>query len=123
MDRMFVAKMAAVAVLGLSMAGCKSSTEKAADKNLTDLKDANKDVAATSIGSKTLPPECDSYVTKVDACVKKLGAGNPMAGSFKQAMENARTGWSNMPDQVALANACKQADAQFAQTSAALGCK
>ena len=108
---------------GMVLSGCKSSTEKAADKNLSDMKAANKDVAATSVGASTLPPECEAYVTKVDACVAKMGAGNPMAGSFKQSMEAARTGWANIPDKTQLAASCKQADTMFSQNSAAMGCK
>ena len=113
--------MAAVACM--SLAGCKSGAEKAADKNLTDLKDANKHTATTSVGKTSLPPECDAYVTKVDACVKSLGSNNQMAGSFKQAMETARASWANIPDKTALANSCKQADAMFSQNAAAMGCK
>ena len=117
----FVLTVAAFAALSLS--GCKSSADKAADKNLDSMKDANKSVATTSVGKSDLPAECDTYVTKVDACVKSLGANNQMAGTFKQSMEQARAGWANMQDKTALANACKQADAAFTQTSAAMGCK
>ena len=124
MNRMMsksVLMLAAVACM--SLAGCKSGAEKAADKNLTDLKDANKDVASTSVGKSDLPPECDAYVTKVDACVKSLGEGNQMAGTFKQSMETARASWANIPDKVALANSCKQANQMFTQNAAAFGCK
>ena len=122
---MFLAKKAVlvgVAALGLSLAGCKSGNEKAADKNLGDMKSANTATASTNVGEKTLPPECEAYVTKVDSCLKKVGS-NPAAGAFRQSMEQTRASWNNIQDKVALANACKQADASFDQVSAQLNCK
>jgi hypothetical protein len=117
-----VLTLAACAALAIS--GCKSGTEKAADKNLESMKSANSDTAATSVGKSDLPPACDAYITKVDACVKTLGGNNAqMAGQFKQSMETARASWANIQDKAQLANMCKQADATFAQTSAAMGCK
>ena len=113
--------LAALATLGFS--GCKSGAEKSADKNLDSMQSANKDTATTSVGKSDLPAECDTYVTKVDACVKSLGANNAMAGTFKQSMETARASWANMPDKTALANACKQANVAFTQNAAAMGCK
>ncbi len=118
----YMLKVAAVGVLALSMAGCKSAPEKAADKNLSDMKSANSDTASTSIGAKNLPAACDSYITKVDSCVKKLGANNPMAGSFKTAMETTRSNWASIQDKEQLANACKQADDMFSKNAAAMGC-
>lgn len=122
MNRTFVFKGLGLAVLALSMAACKSAPEKAAEKNLSDLKDANKDTASTSVGAKSLPPACDSYIAKVDSCVKKLGANNPMAGTFKTTMDQARANWANMADKDQLANSCKMADDMFAKNSAAMGC-
>ena len=116
----FVLTVAAFAALALS--GCKSGAEKAADKNLDSMKSANSDTATTSVGKSDLPAECDAYITKVDACVKSMGANSQFAGTFKQQMESARASWANIPEKVALANTCKQMNATFAQTSAAM-CK
>ena len=118
----FALTLAACAVLAVS--GCKSGAEKAADKNLDSMKSANSDASTTSVGKSDLPAECDTYVTKVDACVKSLGGNNAqMAGQFKQSMQTARASWANIQDKTQLANMCKQADAAFTQTSAAMGCK
>ena len=113
--------VAACAVLTFS--GCKSGTEKAADKNLNDMKSANSDTATTSVGKDTLPPACDAYITKVDSCVKSLGSGNPAAATFKQTMDQTRSSWANIQDKAALANMCKQANDAFAQSASAMGCK
>ena len=115
-----VLTIAACAVFTFS--GCKSSTEKAADKNLNDMKSANSDTATTSAGKDTLPPACDAYITKVDSCVKSMGGNNPAAAQFKQTMEQTRSSWANIQDKAQLANMCKQANDSFTQMSAAM-CK
>ena len=116
----FVLTLAACAAMAVS--GCKSGAEKAADKNLDSLKSANTDTATTSVGKSDLPAECDAYITKVDSCVKSMGANSQFAATFKQQMESARASWANVPDKAMLANTCKQMNATFTQTSAAM-CK
>ena len=66
-----------------------------------------------------LPAECEGYLTKVNACIQKIGAAGD---SMKQAMEATRESWKQVP-QDGLAQACKQATDLFEQqTGKALGC-
>ena len=66
-----------------------------------------------------LPAECEGYLTKVNACIQKIGAAGD---SMKQALEATRESWKQVP-QDGLAQACKQATDLFEQqTGKALGC-
>ena len=122
--------VAGVAVAALSMAACQKPADKSAsaDSASTAAPAAAPAAAAPApapiamVDTGGLPAECDAYFKKVDACVAKAGASNPMAGSFKTAEDSARKQWSTMTDKAALASACKQADTAFDQQAAALHC-
>lgn len=106
--------LAAAAVL---MAGCDKKDDKAATP-------AAPSTSAPASSSSTTPPaattpapsssaatpaECEAYVAKVNACMDKLGNGNPAVASFKQQMEAAKAQWAAVTDKTQLAAQCKQA--------------
>ncbi|CAB3682970.1 MAG: glutaconyl-CoA decarboxylase subunit gamma [Achromobacter sp.] len=70
-----------------------------------------------------LPAECDAYLTKVSACMDKLGASNPAAASFKQQLDAAKTQWATISDKTQLAAQCKQSADLFAQSATQMGCQ
>ncbi len=70
-----------------------------------------------------LPAECDAYLTKVSACMDKLGASNPAAASFKQQLDAAKTQWASISDKTQLAAQCKQSADLFAQSATQMGCQ
>ena len=70
-----------------------------------------------------LPAECDAYLTKVRACMDKLGASNPAAASFKQQLDAAKTQWATISDKTQLASQCKQSADLFAQSATQMGCQ
>lgn len=70
-----------------------------------------------------LPAECDAYLTKVSACMDKLGASNPAAASFKQQLDAAKTQWATISDKMQLASQCKQSADLFAQSATQMGCQ
>ncbi len=78
--------------------------------------------SATSVASSSVA-ECDAYVDRVNKCMEKLGANSPMAATYKQQMEAAKSQWAVMQDKTALANACKQANDAFSQSAQMLNCE
>lgn len=130
-----LALTAALAVL----AGCNKSDEKAAPPAAsttpapaattpgTPPAATTPPAAATppaATGSTAgLPAECDAYLTKVSACMDKLGASNPAAASFKQQLDAARTQWASISDKTQLAATCKQSADMFAQSATQMGCQ
>lgn len=70
-----------------------------------------------------LPAECDAYLTKVSACMDKLGPSNPAAASFKQQLDAAKTQWATISDKTQLASQCKQSADLFAQSATQMGCQ
>ncbi len=124
-----LALTAALAVL----AGCNKSDEKAppAASNTpapaattpgTPPAATTPPAAATPAPTAGLPAECDAYLTKVSACMDKLGASNPAAASFKQQLDAARTQWATISDKTQLAATCKQSADMFAQSATQMGC-
>ncbi|MBB1624873.1 DUF5339 family protein [Achromobacter sp. UMC71] len=124
-----LALTAALAVL----AGCNKSDEKsppaasstpapAATTPGTPPAATTPPAAATPTPTAGLPAECDAYLTKVSACMDKLGASNPAAASFKQQLDAARTQWATISDKTQLAATCKQSSDMFAQSATQMGC-
>ena len=64
-----------------------------------------------------------AYLTKVSACMDKLGASNPAAASFKQQLDAAKTQWATISDKTQLASQCKQSADLFAQSATQMGCQ
>ena len=134
-----LALTAALAVL----AGCNKSDEKAAPPAASTTPApssttpgtppaATTPPASTPAPSSTapaagatagLPAECDAYLTKVSACMDKLGASNPAAASFKQQLDAAKTQWATISDKTQLASQCKQSADLFAQSATQMGCQ
>ncbi|MPT28594.1 MAG: glutaconyl-CoA decarboxylase subunit gamma, partial [Achromobacter sp.] len=70
----------------------------------------------------SVPEECEAYLTKVNACMDKLGSSNPAAASIKQQLESAKSQWAAIPDKTQLAAQCKQSADLFAQSATQMGC-
>lgn len=78
--------------------------------------------AASSGSTASIPPECEAYMQKVDACVGKLGQSNPAVGAVKQQLDAARAQWSTIGDKSQLAAQCKQSNDLFSQSASQMGC-
>lgn len=78
--------------------------------------------AAPPAASSSVPAECEAYVTKVNACMDKLGSSNPAAASIKQQLDAAKSQWAAIPDKTQLAAQCKQSSDLFAQSASQMGC-
>lgn len=124
----------ALAAALAALAGCNKSDEKAAPPaasttpapSTTTPGTPPAATAPSSSGASAtagLPAECDAYLTKVSACMDKLGASNPAAASFKQQLDAAKTQWATISDKTQLAAQCKQSADLFAQSASQMGCK
>lgn len=79
--------------------------------------------APAAVNDPTIPAECNAYLNRVAACSAKLAKGNPAAAEqMRQTAEQTRTTWRAIPNQTALAAACKEVDTGFAAQEAAMGC-
>ena len=85
--------------------------------------DASKSSTTSVASTSSSVAECDAYVERVNKCMDKLGANSPMAATYKQQMDSAKTQWATMQDKSALANACKQANTAFDQSAQMLKCE
>lgn len=141
-QRKTFAALALTAALA-ALAGCNKSDEKAAPPAASTTPApstttpgtppaATTPPASTPAPSSTapaagatagLPAECDAYLTKVSACMDKLGASNPAAASFKQQLDAAKTQWATISDKTQLASQCKQSADLFAQSATQMGCQ
>ena len=109
-----------------ALAGCNKSDEKAAPPaaSTTPASTPAPSSTAPAAGATAgLPAECDAYLTKVSACMDKLGASNPAAASFKQQLDAAKTQWATISDKTQLASQCKQSADLFAQSATQMGCQ
>jgi hypothetical protein len=129
---------AAIALLGLSAAGCgqqpaanNSSTSTSTTTTTTTTEtnaaaptgDATSTSTTTTAAASNLPASCQAYLTAVQACVDRLSSSNPaVATQFRQTMETTRQQWSAISDQAALGQACTTAQNAFTQSSRAMGC-
>ncbi|WP_447755163.1 DUF5339 family protein [Pseudomonas nicosulfuronedens] len=73
-----------------------------------------------SAANASLPKECDDYITRVKACVSKVGGG---AAQFEQALEQSKAQWNAVADKSQLVAGCKAANDQFAQMAATMKCE
>jgi len=115
-----------------ALAGCNKSEEKVAPPaasttpapTSTPTPPASPAPSATPPAASTasLPAECEAYLTKVNACMDKLGNSNPAAASIKQQLDSARAQWASVPDKTQLASQCKQSSDLFAQSASQMGC-
>ncbi|HZF98064.1 MAG TPA: DUF5339 domain-containing protein [Pseudoxanthomonas sp.] len=73
--------------------------------------------AATA--STTLPPACEAYFKRAEACFTKAGAGGE---AMKSAFEQSRSQMATMPA-AQMEAGCTAANDAFAQTAAAMKCE
>ncbi|WP_237709996.1 DUF5339 family protein [Achromobacter xylosoxidans] len=79
--------------------------------------------AAPAAGaSASIPAECEAYIAKVNACMDKLGSGNPAAAAIKEQLDAARAQWGAVSDKTQLATQCKQSSDTFTQSASQMGC-
>ena len=70
----------------------------------------------------SVPAECEAYVAKINACMDKLGSGNPAAAAIKEQLDAARSQWAAVSDKTQLAAQCKQSSDTFTQSASQMGC-
>lgn len=114
-----------------ALAGCNKSEEKAATPAATaPAAPATPPPPATSPSSAapaagtaaSVPGECEAYVAKINACMDKLGSGNPAAAAIKEQLDAARAQWGAVSDKTQLAAQCKQSSDTFTQSASQMGC-
>ncbi|RIJ00375.1 glutaconyl-CoA decarboxylase subunit gamma [Achromobacter sp. K91] len=114
-----------------ALAGCNKSEEKAATPAATaPAAPATPPPPATSPSSAapaagtaaSVPAECEAYVAKINACMDKLGSGNPAAAAIKEQLDAARAQWGAVSDKTQLAAQCKQSSDTFTQSASQMGC-
>ncbi|WP_258130591.1 DUF5339 family protein [Achromobacter anxifer] len=127
--------MLALAASLAALAGCNKSEDKAAAPAASTPAPAAPapvtpapsstppSSAAPSAGATaSVPPECEAYLAKVNACMDKLGSANPAAAAIKEQLDAARTQWGAISDKTQLAAQCKQSSDSFAQSASQMGC-
>ncbi len=107
-----------LAALVVSLTACGSG----ANNDSTQTAAAPTPASAGSAQSG-LNAECDAYVARVDKCMDKLGAGNPVAATYKQQMDATKAQWAAVQDKATMASICKQANDAFTQTAQTLKCE
>jgi len=123
-------------LLGAVMLACGGAAENTNTATTNSAANSNTKAAATpaantsttnttaSTGDKIGVPECDEYITKVEACLAKApAAAQP---TIKSSMNTMRTAWktaaANPQGKAALATGCKTALEQAKTQYAAYGC-
>lgn len=116
-----------------ALAGCNKSEEKAATPAAatpaapapaapppSSTPPSSAAPAAGAVAS--VPAECEAYLAKVNACMDKLGSGNPAAAAIKEQLDAARAQWGAISDKTQLAAQCKQSSDSFTQSASQMGC-
>jgi hypothetical protein len=78
--------------------------------------------APSGAASASVPAECEAYAAKVNACMDKLGSGNPAAAAIREQLDAAKTQWGAVSDKTQLAAQCKQSSDMFTQSASQMGC-
>ncbi|WP_447918986.1 DUF5339 family protein [Achromobacter aegrifaciens] len=125
----------ALAASLVALAGCNKTEEKAAAPAATTPAPApaapatppppatSPSTTAPAAGATaSVPAECEAYLAKVNACMDKLGSGNPAAAAIKEQLDAARAQWGAISDKTQLAAQCKQSSDSFAQSASQMGC-
>lgn len=118
-------KLISIAALStaLMLAACGEKADKAADAGDTAKTEAagSGDATATAAAEATGIPECDTYLTKVMACIdgKVPEAARAQA---KKAIEDSKSSWAAIPDKAAAGKICQQAMDQAKASYGAMGC-
>ncbi len=110
-----------------ALAGCNKSEEKAATAPAAPAAlpppATSPSSAAPAAGTAaSVPAECEAYVAKINACMDKLGSGNPAAAAIKEQLDAARAQWGAVSDKTQLAAQCKQSSDTFTQSASQMGC-
>ncbi|MGS1106698.1 DUF5339 family protein [Achromobacter anxifer] len=110
-----------------ALAGCdkvdKAATPAAPAPSSTAPSTPAPSSAAPAPGAAaSVPAECEAYVAKINACMDKLGSGNPAAAAIKEQLDAARSQWAAVSDKTQLAAQCKQSSDTFAQSASQMGC-
>ncbi|MGL5838842.1 MAG: hypothetical protein ACRCY3_10120 [Sphingorhabdus sp.] len=101
--------------------GGNDAAEKSAETAATTVEPAGSGELAQAAAGATGVPECDTYMTKVMACVEdKIPAAQ--RDMFKKQIEDSKASWAAVTDKAALANTCKQAMEQAKTSFGAMGC-
>lgn len=119
-------KMLSIAALSTAilLAACGGGAEKADESKATDaaaVESAGSGELAQAATGATGVPECDTYLTKVMACVEdKIPAAQK--DMIKQQIDASKASWATVTDKAALAKTCTDAMAQAKTSFGAMGC-
>jgi pectate lyase len=132
MSTKLISLFALCVLLGLVLLACGGAADNAntaananaAAGNANTKAAANTNTTTASTGDKIGVPECDEYITKVEACLAKAPAA--AQASIKSSMDTMRTAWrtaaANPQGKAALATGCKTALEQAKTQYSAYGC-
>lgn len=135
MTTKLISLFALCVLLGTVMLACGGAADNTNTATTTATTNANTKTAATpaantsanttaSTGEKIGVPECDEYITKVEACLAKAPAS--AQATIKSSMDTMRTAWrtaaANPQGKAALATGCKTALEQAKTQYSAYGC-
>jgi|GEM_PF-2766635 len=79
--------------------------------------------SSSYVDNPDLPPECNAYIKKIDACIGRAGEAVSLVANGKQMIENMVSQWSHVADKKQLAQICTQVSTNLDQTLSAYGCK
>jgi hypothetical protein len=97
----------------------KAEETKAADT--ATVEPAGSGELAQAAAGATGVAECDTYLTKVMACVEdKIPAAQKEM--FKKQIDDSKASWAKVTDKAALAKTCTDAMAQAKTSMGAMGC-
>ena len=132
MTTKLISLFALCVLLGTVMLAC-GGADNANTANTANTAVSNANTKATaspaatttaSTGDKIGVPECDEYITKVEACLAKAPAA--AQASIKASMDTLRTSWktaaANPQTKAALGQGCRTALDQAKTTYASYGC-
>ena len=109
---------------GADNANTANTTVSNANTKATASPAASPAATTASTGDKIGVPECDEYITKVEACLAKAPAA--AQASIKASMDTLRTSWktaaANPQTKAALGQGCRTALDQAKTTYASYGC-
>ncbi len=102
-----------------------STTPTTGGNNSAVVVNKTTDAPKTETADKIGVPECDEYITKVEACVNTK-VPEAQRSMFKSSMDSTRKSWkdlaANPQTKPGLTSACKQALDQAKQTYASFSC-
>jgi hypothetical protein len=109
------------AALLLAACGGGDSAEKADAGDTKTVEPAGSGDLAQAAAGATGVAECDTYLTKVMACVEDK-IPEAQRAMVKKSLEDSKASWAAATDKAALAKTCQQAMDQAKASYAAMGC-